>query len=808
MSKLYIIEGPNLGQPYEIQGETVFVGRNPENDIQINDHSVSRKHMKISQRDGKFYIQDLMSRNGTFINGQILRPGQETEVQSGRPITMGNVQFSLGTLLPEYEGTSEYKVDLMSPPEEYPNPSKPSDSFITEEGKAILTRAIIQAMTETDDLKDLCHKAVDALFSVFQGIEACSIFLTEQDKGEPVAIASRSRDGSEIVPPDSNTEILIRVLKEGNAIAQSEPSEEKGENGAFRKTERGETLSSLGIPLISKEGVQGAICAYARGPYGRIEGVDLLFFTTLGTALALAVDNLSLTRKRRKATEYLQKWKEKHQALVNQTWDALVMVQNGTICYANPRAAELAGYSLNELQGMPFVRLFHPDDREGILEDKIGSAKDAALQQHQIMDKEGKRIWCQIGISNSQWENHPATLYSLRDMTSLKKAEEKQLEKAKAEAVESLAHGISHDLNNLLMTIQGNTSLILSALPDEAPHLEKLKHIESCVARAAELVEQLSGFAGGGNFVPRSVNLHHLITKTSENFALKEKRILVYREYKKGPLPVEIDPRQLESVFSMLYDHAARSMPGGGEILIKTEEISLGQKEAASLGIIPGRYGKLSIQDTGVGMDEATRKRLFDPFFTTQKMGRGIGVGLAFVYGVMRSHRGTIDVISDKGKGTTFDLYLPSLTPTEEAKSETSVQDGEKEQAKGTILLIDDEEMILDVGKQMLTKLGYPVLLARSGKEALTLYQKEHPQIGLIILDLNLSDMDGIELFDSMISVNPRLKALIADGFQHDENTSDLLDREGIGIIHKPFDLDVISEEIQRFMGVGPARPS
>jgi CheY-like chemotaxis protein len=259
----------------------------------------------------------------------------------------------------------------------------------------------------------------------------------------------------------------------------------------------------------------------------------------------------------------------------------------------------------------------------------------------------------------------------------------------------------------------------------------------------------------------------------------------------------------MESVLSMLYDHGARSMPGGGEILIKTEEKSLGQDETTSLGITPGRYARLSIQDTGVGMDEATKKHLFDPFFTTQKMGRGIGVGLAFVYGVIRSHGGTIDVISDKGKGTTFDIYLPSAAPAGESQNEVLDQDTEEEKVKGTILLIDDEEMILDVGKQMLTKLGYRVLLARSGKEALTLYKNEHHRIGLLILDLNLSDMDGKDLLNSLISVNPHLKALIADGFQGDDNTNDLLDQDGFGIIHKPFDLDVLSKEIQRFMQAG-----
>ena len=132
MSKLYIIEGPNEGQPFDFSKDTVFVGRNPENDIQINDNSVSRKHLKVSQRDGKFYIQDLMSRNGTFINGQPLRPGQELEVQVGHPITMGSVQFSLDTLLPEYEETSEYKFDLMTPTKEPSNPPEPNDFFLHE----------------------------------------------------------------------------------------------------------------------------------------------------------------------------------------------------------------------------------------------------------------------------------------------------------------------------------------------------------------------------------------------------------------------------------------------------------------------------------------------------------------------------------------------------------------------------------------------------------------------------------------------------------------------------------------------------
>jgi len=471
MSKLYIIEGPKEGQPFDFSGETVFVGRNPENDIQINDNSVSRKHLKVSQREGKFYVQDLMSRNGTFINGQPLRPGQELEVQSGHPITMGSVQFSLDAILPEFERTSEYKIDLSTPPKEPSSPPQPSQFFVHEEGKATLTHTIIQAIMEMDDLEALCDRVVAAFFAVFEGLESCSIFQkAHEEGGDPVAIANRSKDGLENEPPHSNPELIMKVLNEGKAMALSDPSEDTSGDGNSEQIEKVGIMCDLGIPLIGKAGVQGAIYAHGRGLFCELKGDELPFFTTLGTTLGLAMDNLSLSMKRRKATEYLQKWKEKHQALVNQSWDALVMVQNGTICYANPRAAELSGYSLNEMQGIPFVHLFHPDDREGIREDQMESAHGAGLQQHQLMDKGGQRIWCQMGISSSVWEGHPAILYSLRDITDLKKAEEKQLEKAKAEAVESLAQGISLDLNNLLMTIQGNTSLILSTLSDEAQH--------------------------------------------------------------------------------------------------------------------------------------------------------------------------------------------------------------------------------------------------------------------------------------------------------------------------------------------------
>jgi CheY-like chemotaxis protein len=282
-------------------------------------------------------------------------------------------------------------------------------------------------------------------------------------------------------------------------------------------------------------------------------------------------------------------------------------------------------------------------------------------------------------------------------------------------------------------------------------------------------------------------------------FGRTKKEIRIHRKYQKGIWPVEVDQGQIEQVLLNLYVNAWQAMPGEGDLYLETNNVVFEENHAEPFGVRPGRYVNISVTDTGVGMDEATQQKIFDPFFTTKEMGRGTGLGLASAYGIIKSHHGIIGVHSEKGKGTTFHIHLPA--------SEREVTRSEKEPAEemlkgaGTILLVDDEDIILDVGKSMLTEMGYKVLMASGGKEALQVYEKHKDKIALVVLDMIMPDMSGGKVYDKMKQDNPKVKALLASGYSITGHATEILKRGCDGFIQKPFDMKQLSGKIRNILG-------
>jgi CheY-like chemotaxis protein len=240
-------------------------------------------------------------------------------------------------------------------------------------------------------------------------------------------------------------------------------------------------------------------------------------------------------------------------------------------------------------------------------------------------------------------------------------------------------------------------------------------------------------------------------------------------------------------------------MPRGGDIHLQTENVRLDENDIKPYPIEPGNYVKMSITDTGVGMDKATQQRIFDPFFTTRKLGRGTGLGLASVYGIIKNHGGNIEVYSEKGEGTTFTIHLPA---TETGfMEETMEQPEEIQMGTETILMVDDEAMVLDVGKLLLENLGYKVLIARSGREAVEIYVKNNDEIDMVILDLIMPGMGGSETFDAFKEVNSDIKVLLSSGYSIDSQASEILKRGCSGFIQKPFNMTELSQKLREILG-------
>jgi len=370
------------------------------------------------------------------------------------------------------------------------------------------------------------------------------------------------------------------------------------------------------------------------------------------------------------AQEEVQRSERLYRALVEKSFDGVFAQKGPKIIFANKRLCELLGYEKDELKGMDYWLLYHPDYQDLIREQAEASLRgEKVLSQYEVklQRKDGSLFDGEINASAVSFEGGLVVQVLVRDITEQKQAEEEkkklevQLRQAhKMDAISTLAGGIAHDFNNLLMGIQGNASLMLLDIDPGHPYYKRLKNIEQQVQKGAEITRQLLGFARGGKYAVKPTDINELIQKSSERFGYAEKDIKIYSKYQKGIWTVEVDQGQFEHVLLNLFANACQAMPGGGELRIETQNITLDENYARPYQVVSGRYVKTSVADTGVGMDEVTQQRIFDPFFTTKKMGRGTGLGLASVYGIIKNHGGIINVDSRNGGGSTFSIYLPA----------------------------------------------------------------------------------------------------------------------------------------------------
>ncbi len=384
------------------------------------------------------------------------------------------------------------------------------------------------------------------------------------------------------------------------------------------------------------------------------------------------------------------------------------------------------------------------------------------------------------------------------DITAKKRLEAQLRQADRMESIGTLAGGIAHDFNNLLMGIQGRTSLMISDLQSDHPHFEHLTEIEKYVLSAAELTKQLLGFARGGKYEVLTSDLNQLVAGTAHMFGRTKKEIAIHHKFQDDLWLVEVDRSQIEQVLLNIYVNAWQAMPGGGNLLIQTENVILDLDDVKPYGGKPGKFVKVSITDTGIGMDSATLKRVFDPFFTTKEKERGTGLGLASVYGIIKNHDGIISVESEPGQGSTFNIYLPVGSPKTVSKSERN----EVKYLEGTetILLVDDEQIIIDVAVQILKKMGYKVIVARGGKEAIGIYRQQGKKIALVILDLVMPDLSGGEVYDKLTAMDPDVKVLLSSGYSRDGKAGDILKRGCRGFIQKPFNINELSQKLREIL--------
>jgi len=505
---------------------------------------------------------------------------------------------------------------------------------------------------------------------------------------------------------------------------------------------------------------------------------------------------------RKKIEEVLRESEEKYRTVLEAIPDPVVVYDiEGKVLYFNPAFTRVFGWSLEERLGKK-MDAFVPEEawRETkmMIEKVLAGERFSGVETRRYNKKGGIVPVIISGATYRDRDGRPCgSVINLRDVSEQKRLETQFQAAQKMEAIGTLAGGIAHDFNNLLMGIQGRTSLMMSDINSLHPHLEHLTGIEDYIKSATDLTKQLLGFARGGKYEVKPMDLNELVAKTSALFGRTKKEISVHRKIHEGLWTVEVDQSQIEQVMLNLYVNAWQSMPGGGELYLETENVLLDAGFVKPYGLEPGKYVKISVADTGVGMDKATLERVFDPFFTTKEMGRGTGLGLASAYGIIKNHGGIISADSKKGKGARFNIYLPASEKEVVKEQGLSI-----DMLKGseTILLVDDEEIIIDVGQALLKKMGYKVLIARSGKEAIEIYEAHQNEIDIVLLDMIMPHMGGGDAYDMLKAINPNIKVLLSSGYSITGQATGIMKRGCNGFIQKPFSLRGLSQKIREIL--------
>jgi two-component system cell cycle sensor histidine kinase/response regulator CckA len=489
---------------------------------------------------------------------------------------------------------------------------------------------------------------------------------------------------------------------------------------------------------------------------------------------------------------------------------AWVTRQDGRTVFISSNVEKVYGFTTDEVLASGnklWYGRIHPDDRDHVKE-AFRSLFDQKVQynvEYRIQRKDGQWIWIHDRANIVEEKAGAHFAYGVfSDITDRKRAEEEkaklqnQLQQAqKMEAIGTLAGGIAHDFNNLLMGIQGRASLMSVELDASHPHSEHLNAIEEYIRSATDLTKQLLGFARGGKYEVKTTDMNELVLNSATMFGRTKREIQIHTKlYNQAPV-VEVDRSQIEQVLLNMYVNAWQAMPDGGELYLETKIVTLDDEFCKPYQAEPGRYVTVSVTDTGIGMDEATRQRVFDPFFTTQEKGRGTGLGLASAYGIIKNHRGMITVYSESGHGTTFSVYLP--LSNKEAQRETPVA-ARLITGAGTILLVDDEEMIIDVGKAMLERLGYRVFTAPGGQQAVEAVTRMGTEIDLVILDMIMPGMDGGKTFDRIREIQPQIPVMLSSGYAINGQAEEIMRRGCNGFIQKPFNMSEFSKQVRKIL--------
>jgi PAS domain S-box-containing protein len=556
------------------------------------------------------------------------------------------------------------------------------------------------------------------------------------------------------------------------------------------------------IPFIFVSGTMGEDAVIEGLTKGATDYVLKLGLFRLPSVIKRALQDAKNSRKRRRIKEELAKLS----SAVEQSANIVIITDiKGHIEYANPRFTGITGYGLKEVLGQPasIMKSGHtPDETYRCLWETITAGKEWRGEFYN-KKKNGEFYWESVSISPIR--NAKGRIINFlaikEDITEKKKLEAQFFQAQKMESVGRLAGGVAHDFNNLLGIIMGHTELALDLAPDPAqPIYSHLHEILKASERSSNLTRQLLAFARKQTVAPKVIDLN----KTIEEMLNMIRRLigenidLIWYPGTESR-PVKMDPSQIDQILANLCVNARDAISNVGKIIMETGTVFLDESYCIDHpGFIPGAYVVLTVSDNGQGMDKKILEKIFEPFFTTKESGKGTGLGLATVYGIIKQNNGFINVYSEIGQGTTFRIYLPryqgqDIDTRKAQTTEMPLGHGE------TLLLVEDEAALLTATQMMLEKIGYRVIAANTPDKAIELAEKHAGEIQLLITDVVMPKLNGMDLAGHLQSVYPEMKVLFMSGYASNAIVDQGVLKEGANFIQKPFSLKEIAIKIADF---------
>jgi PAS domain S-box-containing protein len=571
---------------------------------------------------------------------------------------------------------------------------------------------------------------------------------------------------------------------------------------------------NLDVPFILISGTLGEETAIESLKAGATDYVVKSHLSRLVPVVKRALRERDELRQRRQAETAMRHAEARYRDLFENANDMIYTRDiAGYFTSVNSMGERLTGYTREELLSMRIDQLFAPEYFHLCAEEVLKHASEDALsvaEEIEFIRKDRRRVWTEVSSRLIYEDGKPVGIQGIaRDISERHRADEQRrqledqlLQAQKMESIGTLAGGVAHDFNNMLTAIIGNVQLVLDGMPPESPDQPLLLEVEKAATRATALTRQLLTFSRRQPIERHSIDLNGSISELSQMLRrIIGEDIEIAIHLTPNLVPIFADSTQIQQVVMNLAVNARDAMPRGGQLLITTSEVDLDDAACRNYpSAQPGHYAQLVVADTGTGIDADTQQRIFEPFFTTKERGKGTGLGLAVVYGIVKQHEGFIQVASEPGWGTTFTVFLPApafMLDMTAPKLAYDVRGGNE-----TILVAEDEASLRYLTATVLERLGYTVVLAEDGRAAIELFASDPTRFDLVILDLIMPRVGGRDALAQMRLLRSNLRALFVTGY--DDSIQEPLGvsqkSPRAGLLQKPYRMDILGAKVREIL--------